>query len=169
VTKVDLLVAAAHALTMDGPGVGYQADVALAIDGGWIVALGPRGAVVGDYSAERTLDGAHHVLLPGLIDAHMHTAMCLMRGLAQDVGYWMMHGVGPFSTHLAQAAMNAGTRLAVLEAIKAGTTTFGDFGWSMDGVCAFLEQVGARATSSWTPPPTCMWGPAHARVPPGGS
>ena len=139
---VDLLISAAHALTMEGPGVGYLADVAVAIDRSRIVAIGPRLDVAAQYAAERTIDAPHHVMLPGFVDAHMHTAWGLLRGLAQDTCYWMMHGLGPFTAHLPQAAMDAGTRLAVLEAVKAGTTTFGDFGWSMDSVCSFYENVG---------------------------
>src|SRR4030095_155363 len=110
-----------------GDGVGYRADVALAIDRGRIVAVGPTAEVHADFSAERTIDGAQHVLLPGFIDAHMHTAMCLLRGLAQDTRHWMMYGVGPFSAHLSAEAMHAGTQLAILEGLRAGTTTFGDF------------------------------------------
>jgi 5-methylthioadenosine/S-adenosylhomocysteine deaminase len=150
VTKVDLLISAAHALTLEGPGVGYLAEVGVAIDRSRIVALGPRRDVFGAYSAERSIDGSHHVMLPGFIDAHMHTAMCLLRGLAQDTSYWMMHGLGPFSPHLTPAAMEAGTRLAVLEAVKAGTTTFGDFGWSMDSVCRFFEGAGVRGAVAVT-------------------
>jgi 5-methylthioadenosine/S-adenosylhomocysteine deaminase len=150
VTRVDLLISAAHALTMDGPGVGYLADAALAVDRSRILAVGPRQDVLAEYSAERTLHGAHHVMLPGFVDAHMHTAWCLLRGLAQDTRYWMMHGLGPFSTHLSRAAMDAGTRLAVLEAVKAGTTSFSDFGWSMDSVCAWFERVGVRGAVAIT-------------------
>jgi 5-methylthioadenosine/S-adenosylhomocysteine deaminase len=142
--KVDLVIRAPHTLTMAGDGVGYQADVALAVDRGRIVAVGPADAVAADYQAERSIDAADHVMLPGLIDAHMHTGMALLRGLAQDTRYWMMYGVGPFSQHLSSYGMDAGSRLAIVEALRAGTTTFGDFGWHMDGVCTFLEQVGAR-------------------------
>jgi 5-methylthioadenosine/S-adenosylhomocysteine deaminase len=142
-----LLISAAHALTMHGPGVGYLADAALAVDGSRILAVGPLDDIVAEYSAERSLHGGHHVMLPGFIDAHMHTAWCLLRGLAQDTRYWMMHGLGPFSTHTTQPAMEAGTRLAVLEAVKAGTTTFGDFGWSMD-----WPTVGCTSSSDpWAP------------------
>ena len=142
--KVDLVVRAPHTLRMAGDGVGYQADAALAIDRGRILAVGPAHAVAEDYQAERTIDAAGHVVLPGLIDAHMHTGMALLRGLAQDTRHWMMSGVGPFSLHLTPEAMDAGSRLAIVEALRAGTTTFGDFGWHMDGVCEFLDQVGAR-------------------------
>jgi 5-methylthioadenosine/S-adenosylhomocysteine deaminase len=148
--RVDLLISAAHVLTMDGPGVGYLADTALAIDRSRIVALGPRQAVLQEYTAERTIDGAHHVMLPGFIDGHMHTAWCLLRGLAQDTRNWMMHGLGPFSAQLSPEAMDAGTRLAVVEAVKAGTTTFADFGWSMDSVCGVFEQAGVRGAVAVT-------------------
>ena len=149
-STVDLLISAAHALTMEGHGVGYLSDVALAIDRSHIVAMGPRTELLGAYAAERTIHASHHVVLPGFIDAHLHTAMCLLRGLAQDTRSWMMHGLGPFIAQLSQRAMDAGTRLAVLEAVKAGTTTFGDFGWSMDPVCAFFERVGVRGAVAVT-------------------
>src|SRR4051812_5956499 len=100
---------------MGGPGVGYLADIAVAIDRSRIVALGPRQQLLQEYQAERTIDAAHHVMLPGLIDAHMHTAWCLLRGLAQDTHNWMMHGLGPFTAQTSAEAMDAGTRLAVLE------------------------------------------------------
>src|SRR5919199_999731 len=119
-TRIDLLVHAPHLLSMAGPGVGYRANAGLAID------------------------APHHVMLPGLIDAHMHTGLALLRGLAQDTRHWMMHGLGPFADQLDVQAMDAGSRLAIVEALHAGSTTFGDFGWQMHGVCAFLQQAGAR-------------------------
>ncbi len=148
--RVDLLLSAPHALTMDGHGVGYRSDVSLAIDRGRIVAVGPSTNVEQEFEAERAIEASHHVLLPGFIDAHMHTALALLRGLAQDTRHWMMYGLGPFNAHLSEEAMAAGTRLAMVEAIKAGTTTFGDFGWSMDDACGFVQQIGARAAITVT-------------------
>jgi 5-methylthioadenosine/S-adenosylhomocysteine deaminase len=113
VQHVDLLVSAPHALTMDGAGVGYQADVAVAVDRGRIVALGPARDIGAEYTAERTLEADHHVMLPGFVDAHMHSALCLLRGLAQDTSHWMMHGLGPFSAQLSLDAMHVGTRIHV--------------------------------------------------------
>jgi 5-methylthioadenosine/S-adenosylhomocysteine deaminase len=150
VPGVDLLVSAQHALTLDGPGVGYVANLAVAVDRGRIVAIGPQAELTGEFTAERTIDGAHHVLLPGFVDAHMHTAMCVLRGLAQDTRHWMMYGLGPFTAHLSPEAMDSGSQLAIVEGLKAGTTTFADFGWSMDSVCRFLQRVGARGAIAVT-------------------
>jgi 5-methylthioadenosine/S-adenosylhomocysteine deaminase len=141
---IDLLVHGPHVLTLAGGGVGYRSDTALAVDRGRILAVGPRDDILPAYTAERTIDADGHVILPGLIDGHMHTGMALLRGLAQDTSRWMMHGVGPFTPHLDTQAMDAGSRLAIVEALRSGTTTFGDFGWQMRGVCEFLERIGAR-------------------------
>jgi 5-methylthioadenosine/S-adenosylhomocysteine deaminase len=46
--------------------------------------------------------------------------------------------------------MQVGSQLAILEGLKAGTTTFSDFGWSMHGVCALLERAGARGAIAVT-------------------
>ena len=67
-----------------------------------------------------------------------------MRGLAQDVNYWMMYGLQPFDNALIPEASAAGSELAIVEAIKAGTTTLGDYDYSMEGVCRFIDKVGAR-------------------------
>ena len=142
--RIDLLAHAPHVYTLEGEGVGYLADAALAVDRGKIVAAGPRSELLRSFQAERVLDGGHHVILPGLIDAHMHTGYAVLRGLAQDTRHWMMYGLQPFSQQLTPEAMLAGSRLAIVEALKNGTTTFGDYGRDMEPVCRFLERVGAR-------------------------
>ncbi len=141
---VDLLVHGPHVLTLVGEGVGYRANTALAVDRGRIVAVGPRAEMLAAYRAERTIDAAGQVMLPGFVDAHMHTAYCLLRGLAQDTAHWMMSGLGPFSRQLTSEAMDAGSRLAIVEAVRNGTTTLGDYGVNMDSACRFIQQIGAR-------------------------
>ncbi|HEX2909210.1 MAG TPA: amidohydrolase family protein [Chloroflexia bacterium] len=144
--KIDLLVSGPHFYTMQGEGVGYLSEAALAVDRGKIIAIGPQPEILAAYRAERTLDATGHVVLPGLIDAHMHTHMGILRGLAQDTNYWMMYGLGPFAGALEgnSPAEEAGSQLAILEGLRAGTTTFGDFGNNMEQVCRFIEKVGAR-------------------------
>ncbi len=132
---------------MAGDGVGYQPDSAMAVDRGRILAIGPKAEIVATYQPERHLDATGQAVLPGFIDAHMHTSEAILRGLAQDTSHWMMYGLGPFAEVLedAQAAREVGTQLAFIEAIRSGTTTFGDFGNGMDSVCRWVEKVGVRA------------------------
>jgi 5-methylthioadenosine/S-adenosylhomocysteine deaminase len=142
--KVDMILKARHIFTMEGEGVGYKSDAAMIVDGGKIVDFLPFDLVDSEYEAEEILDMDHHAVFPGFIDAHMHTADNVMRGLAQDVNYWMMHGLGPFDNVATPEERNDGSEVAIIEAIKAGTTTLGDFGRDMDRTCEFIDKVGAR-------------------------
>lgn len=142
--KVDMLVFAPHFYTMQGEGVGYRANQAMAVDGGRIEALLHREEALQAYSAEEVLDLAHHIVLPGLIDAHMHTGSNVVRGVAQDTRNWMMYGIQPFSLAQGKADYDAGSKVGMLEAIKAGTTTLGDYQQDMDQRCAFIAKIGVR-------------------------
>lgn len=143
--RVDLLVLGPHFFTMSGEGVGYQADQAMAVDRGRIVAIGPASELRAAYRAERTLDASGCAVLPGFIDAHMHTGLAILRGLAQDTRNWMMDGLGPFIGLAGGAAAQAGSRLAVVEAVRAGTTTLGEYGSGLEDVLDFLDRAGLRA------------------------
>ncbi len=147
---VDLIAFAPHMYTMKGEGVGYEANHALVVDGGRILAVMEKEEALRAYQAEKVLDLSHHVLLPGLIDAHMHTGSNILRGLAQDTGYWMMYGVQPFSLQQTIEDYEAGSKAAMIEAVKAGTTTLGDYQKDMQGRCAFLAKLGARGVITQT-------------------
>jgi 5-methylthioadenosine/S-adenosylhomocysteine deaminase len=56
----------------------------------------------------------------------------------------MMYGLGPFSNVMTPEASLAGSKVAIIEAIRAGTTTIGDFGVAMEPVCEVIAQLGAR-------------------------
>ncbi len=56
----------------------------------------------------------------------------------------MMYGYGPFINVTTAEESEAGSQLAIIEGIKAGTTTFGDFENDMDLVCQFIDKVGVR-------------------------
>ena len=141
----DLLIQHGHLLTMRGTGVGYVADGALAIEQGRIVAVGATSALAARFAADETIDATGHAVLPGLIDAHMHTPWAVVRGVAQDVAHWMQRGLAPYSRHMSADAMLAGTRLNVLEALRAGTTTFGDYATPYDGWAEVFVEAGVRA------------------------
>ena len=143
--KIDTIVVAPHFYTMEGAGVGYHGDAAMAVDGGKILEVGDRSRILVEYTAEETIILDHHMVLPGFIDGHMHTACNIMRGLAQDTNSWMMFGLQPFDNVVNDEERDAGSRVAILEAIRAGTTTLGDYEFKMEnGVCVHRQGGGTR-------------------------
>jgi len=142
---VDLLILHAHLLTMAGDGVGYVADGALAVRDDCIVDIGSSSALGPRYRAAETLDASGCAVLPGLIDVHMHSIYAVVRGVAQDVSNWMQKGLAPFARHLDQDAARAGTRLDIVEALQAGTTTMGDFVRPYPGWAECYAEAGVRA------------------------
>ncbi|MDR1978351.1 MAG: amidohydrolase family protein [Synergistaceae bacterium] len=142
--KIDMIVKAPHFFTMAGDGVGYQTGTAMLVNGGKIAGFADSARVDAEYAAEETLLLERHAVLPGFIDAHMHTGLAIARGLAQDTNNWMMYGLQPFDNVIGQSARDAGSRLAIVEAVRAGTTTLGDYEHQMDEVCAFIKKIGAR-------------------------
>lgn len=140
--RIDTILRCAHVYTMDGFGLGYQSQQDILIDRGKIIGLEPSGRH--EMNADQVIDLSHHVVLPGLIDAHMHTGWNILRGLAQDTKAWMMHGVAPFEGVLTSEQKLVGSKLAILEGARAGTTTFGDFETGMEPVAQFLCEMGLR-------------------------
>ncbi len=145
-----MIVNANHFFTMTGEGVGYRSGVAMVVDAGKIIAIQDATTVAREYSAEETLDLPQHAVFPGFIDGHMHTSLAILRGLAQDTNYWMMYGLQPFNSATTAEANLAGSKLAIIEAIKAGTTTLGDYSVNMNPVCEFICKVGARGNITHT-------------------
>mgnify|MGYP000844341616 FL=1 len=140
---VDMMVKAPFFYTMQGEGVGCMTGVVMLVDGAKIMDFVPAERS-GEYKADEVLDMDHHAVFPGFIDAHMHTQDNIFRGLAQDTKNWMMYGLQPFENAGTLEAEQAGSRVAIIEAIKAGTTTLGDYNCNMDGICAFIGRIGAR-------------------------
>lgn len=66
--KIDTIVVAPHFYTMEGAGVGYHGDAAMAVDGGKILEVGDRSRILVEYTAEETIILDHHMVLPGFID-----------------------------------------------------------------------------------------------------
>jgi 5-methylthioadenosine/S-adenosylhomocysteine deaminase len=141
----DYLITHAHLFTMQGNGVGYIADGAVAVVGSEIAAVGNTVELESRFAAAQTLDATHCALLPGLVDAHMHTPWAVVRGVAQDVANWMQKALAPYAKHLTPAAALVGVKLNVLEALKAGTTTMGDYARPLPGWAEVFAQMGVRA------------------------
>src|SRR5687767_8724050 len=95
----DTLVTGGHLLTMIGDGVGFVRDGAVAIAGRSIVAVGPRAEIEQQDRARERIDATGMLVMPGLIDAHVHSAATIARGLAQEVQPWMASAYGPLMRH----------------------------------------------------------------------
>lgn len=120
----------------------------LLVDDGRIVAIVPRADADRDYAAREHVALPHHVLLPGLVNAHTHAAMSLFRGIADDVplARWLTEHIWPRETRfVAPDFVYDGTRLAAAEMLKGGVTCCSDMYFFPDaGARAFLE-TGMRA------------------------
>lgn len=139
------LIVHGHLFTMQGEGVGYVPDGAVAVEGTRLVAVGPTPALAARFPQANVIDATDCAVLPGLIDAHMHTQLAPLRGVAQDVSHWMQLALAPYDRHLSDEAALAGSRLNIIEALKAGTTTMLDYDTPVPGWAEFYQQVGVRA------------------------
>ena len=144
---LDILIKDGFVITMEGNGVGVIEKGAVGIKDNRIEVVGPSDEVCRDWNAHRVIDAAGKAVLPGLVDAHIHTSIGLLRGVAQDIDNWMVDGLWPFETKLRQdpAASAAGSKLTIMEAVKAGTTTFCDFDSPMDEIVKCHIELGTRA------------------------
>ncbi|MDZ7850091.1 MAG: amidohydrolase [Halodesulfurarchaeum sp.] len=131
-----------HVLHPDGSV--SRADVLVDQDAGKIRAVGT------DLAGDRTLSAAGGLVMPGLVNAHTHAAMTLLRGYADDkpLDAWLQEDIWPAEAALEPADIRAGTELALLEMIRSGTTAFAGMYFHMDEVVAAVDRAGLRARLS---------------------
>ena len=121
---------------------------ALVIHQGRIIDLLPQAEASERYQANRVDNLAHHVLIPGLVNAHTHAAMSLMRGLADDLPLmeWLEQHIWPVEQKwVSESFVRDGTELAIAEMIRGGTTCFNDMYFFPDIVAHVASRVGMRA------------------------
>ncbi|WP_318567840.1 amidohydrolase [Salinigranum marinum] len=97
--------------------------------------------------ADEILDATGSVVIPGLVNAHTHAAMTLLRGYADDkpLDAWLREDIWPAEAALEPADVRVGTDLALLEMIRSGTTAFGDMYFHVDEVVDAVAEAGLRA------------------------
>ncbi len=121
---------------------------AIAIDAGRLFGPWPVEEAHRHVSPKQTLRMEHHALLPGLINAHNHAGMSLMRGYADDLPLmtWLNEHIWPAEArHVTPDFVADGTRLAMAEMLRSGTTTFADMYLAPEPVAEAVERFGMRA------------------------
>ena len=142
---IDIIIMNGILVTMEGKGVGIINDGAVGIKGNRIVAVGESKEVLNNYKAHRYMDATNKVIMPGLIDAHMHSGLGILRGLSQDINNWMQQGLWPFSAVLKEEPAILGSMMNLVEVVKAGTTTVCDFDRPMEKLIHNHVRIGLRA------------------------
>jgi len=97
--------------------------------------------------ADQVIDGKRKALIPGFVNAHTHAAMTLFRGFGDDMALmpWLEQKIWPNEDKLTYEDMYWGTKLACLEMIKSGTTTFSDMYHQYEATADAVEEMGMRA------------------------
>jgi len=142
----DLLVSGGQVLTPDM--TIERADVLVDQDSGDIVAVGD----LADQTAADTLFAEDGLVIPGLVNAHTHVAMALLRGYADDkpLDAWLQEDIWPVEAELTPEDIAVGATLGVVEMLKSGTTAFTDMYFAVDRIADVVDRAGMRAVLGHT-------------------
>jgi 5-methylthioadenosine/S-adenosylhomocysteine deaminase len=122
---------------------------ALAVRNGRVVAIISSETADSVWQAEDIVRLPNHALLPGLVDAHTHAAMTLLRGLADDLPLkaWLEDHIWPAEARwVSPEFVRDGTDLALVELVRGGVTTFQDMYFFPDVVARVASAAGLRAS-----------------------
>ena len=150
--KADFLLTNAIVLTMDEELNQYDPG-AVAISGDSILAAGPEDEISQSFQSEEVIDCEGKVVMPGLINAHTHVPMTLLRGLADDLrlDVWLMGYMMPVEREFVSPEfVRLGTQIACVEMIRNGVTSFADMYYYEEEVAKATAEVGLRAVCSQT-------------------
>ncbi len=143
---VDILLRGGTVVTMNDKYDVYE-DGAVAIRGDSIVAVGPTEEIIRDYQAAETVDCADSVIMPGLVNAHTHIPMTLMRGLNDDLrlDVWLGYLMPVEREFVTPDFVKLGARVACAEMIRSGVTSFADMFYYEEAIAEQVAEIGMRA------------------------
>ncbi|WP_367026365.1 TRZ/ATZ family hydrolase [Methylococcus sp. ANG] len=144
---IDTLITARWIIPVEPDGVTLEHH-ALAIDRGRIADLLPTTEALVKYQPRRIERLEHHVLIPGLVNAHTHAAMTLLRGVADDLPLmqWLQEHIWPLEQKwIGEAFVRDGVQLAMAEMIRGGITCFNDMYFFPEVVAREAVRAGMRA------------------------
>ena len=122
-----------------------QDDVALAVEGSRIAAIGPTDEVLAAYPGAEQVEGRGKALFPGLINCHAHMRAVIARGFNEDFGFPNTANLAVSPASLLQGDEgNLMVQVAALEAIRTGTTTIVEFTGNVQRQAGVLADSGLR-------------------------
>jgi 5-methylthioadenosine/S-adenosylhomocysteine deaminase len=124
-------------------------NYAVVVEQGRIAAVLPSDEAKATYRHLESINLAHHVLFPGLINMHTHSPMTLLRGFADDIELqlWLENHIWPVEERFVSKEFVAdGTRLAIAEMLRSGTSTFNELYFFPDVIADIAEETGVRAS-----------------------
>ncbi|MFN8458876.1 MAG: amidohydrolase family protein [Anaerolineae bacterium] len=150
--RVDILLINGYVITMDAETSLYP-DGALAIKDNLIVAVGSSVELEAAYEAATIIDCQDCIISPGLVNAHTHASMTLLRGLADDLrlDVWLYGYMMPVEREFVDQNFSyTGALLACAEMIRSGVTTFCDMYYNESEVARATVEAGMRAVLAQT-------------------
>lgn len=126
---------------------------AVAVAGNQIAAVGPQATLLQRYPDAERVDCTGKLVIPGLVNAHTHVAMTLLRGLVNDLrlDVWLMGYMMPVERQFVDPAfVRCGTLLGCAEMILSGVTTFADMYYFEDDVAEATAAAGMRGVLGQT-------------------
>src|SRR5688572_16483929 len=149
---VSMVVTNGLVVTMDG-GRRVLPNGAVAIDGADIVGVDTNEAIASRFRGATVIDAGGRIVMPGLINTHTHAPMVLYRGLADDLALseWLNKYIFPAEAKtVSPEFVRAGTRLAALEMIRSGTTTYADMYYFEEEIARVTSAAGLRGVLGQT-------------------
>jgi 5-methylthioadenosine/S-adenosylhomocysteine deaminase len=146
--KIDTLLEARWVVPVEPYGT-VLPHHAIAIDQGTIQAILPNAEALSRFVPNERIILGNHALIPGLVNLHIHAAMSLMRGMADDLPLmeWLSNHIWPAETrHVDAGFVFDGTRLACAEMLRGGITCFNDMYFFPEASVRAVLASGMRAT-----------------------
>ncbi len=144
---IDLLISARWIIPVIPEGQVFE-DCSVAIQGGDIISLLPTAEARRKYAPKQHVDLSNHVLIPGLVNAHGHAAMTLLRGFADDypLKTWLEQHIWPAEMRwVSEEFVQDGTELAIAEMIRSGTSCFSDMYFFPENAAKAANHAGIRS------------------------
>jgi 5-methylthioadenosine/S-adenosylhomocysteine deaminase len=145
--KCGMIAKAGYLLAMDD-NFTILRNGAIAYTEGRIDAVGPGESIAAGFEAKEVMEFGNAVIMPGLVNAHVHAAMSYFRGIADDMPleHWLQGRIWPAENKFVDPEfIHKGSELACLEMIKSGTTAFADMYFFENVLAQVVEKAGLRA------------------------